>query len=89
MLFELNKGALKRQPRNQRGFSFEARPITTDFVKQALTSKPQKGDQLHRWIRSLYFKRTRSSRRKQPITQFFWKYIHTSIINNLKSVLIK
>ncbi|MFD1708923.1 hypothetical protein ACFSCZ_19860 [Siminovitchia sediminis] len=55
---------------NQRGNFFEIKPITADIVKQALTSTPNKGDDLHKWIRSLYLKRTRPNRRKQSLTRY-------------------
>ncbi|MBM7715344.1 hypothetical protein MXL46_11440 [Heyndrickxia sporothermodurans] len=49
---------------NRRGIHADAEPLTPDLVKEFLMTTPQKEDELHKQVRSLYLKRTRPARRK-------------------------
>lgn len=47
---------------NRRGFRIEDRTIEPQDITQAITSRPDRADTLHKEIRRLYLKKTKNSR---------------------------
>ena len=47
---------------NRRGFRIEDRIIEPQYITQAITSRPDRADSLHKEIRRLYLKKTKNSR---------------------------
>lgn len=52
---------------NRRGYDIDNRPIEPNDIKQIITSRPIHEDSLHKEIRRLYFKKTKSSRVKSKL----------------------